>query len=76
MQKGPTVETFEVTPASVKEYVVEGSVFVRHDKSYRVKSVTVSGGKAQIEAEVIDPHYEMMRNRQRKRKNGYTNGHG
>lgn len=75
MQKGPTVETFEVTPASVKEYVVEGSVFVRQDKSYRVKSVTVAGGKAQIEAEVIDPHYEMMRHRQRKRSNGYTNGH-
>lgn len=75
MQKGPTVETFEVTPASVKEYVVEGSVFVRQDKSYRVKSVSVSGGKAQIEAEVIDPHREMIRNRTGKQPNGYTNGH-
>jgi len=74
MQRGPTVETFEVTPASISEYVVEGSVFVRQDKSYRVRSVSVSGGKAQIEAEVIDPHLEMMR--QRNRRNGNANGHG
>jgi hypothetical protein len=65
VSKAPTVETFEVTPASVSEYVVEGSVFVRQDRSYRVRSVTVVGGKAQIEAEVINPHEEMARDRSR-----------
>ena len=74
MPRGPTIETFEVTPASVSEYVVEGSVFVRQDKSYRVRSVSVAGGKAQIEAELIDPHREMIR--QRSRGNGHGNGRG
>lgn len=74
MPKAPTVETFEITPASISEYVVEGSVFVRQEKSYRVLSITVSGGKAQIEAEVIDPHNEMRR--ERNRLNGRRNGKG
>jgi hypothetical protein len=65
MSKAPTVETFEITPASVSEYVSEGSVFVRQDKSYRVRSVSVVGGKAKIEVEVIDPHEEMRRDRRR-----------
>lgn len=65
MSKAPSVETIEVTPASISEYVVEGSVFVRQDNSFRVRSITVQGGKAMVELEVIDPHEEMRRDRRR-----------